>query len=1755
MSTLTIKRVNVLPALVTASTFYIVASSDPALAELYFTNTDGTAVRRLQTKEDIQSMIDVSVEEGTQSAPKLEIARDISMTGDATWTVSFDGSGNVTAVMTLADLGNFAGTYGSADGKYLSITANDKGQVTSISEQDITSLEYITGDIKTPSSIYFKTNGTYASDIGKLQWNENFNTFSFGVKTGISLKVGQETLALVTNKSGITIEKGSVVYVTGGRDNGLVVAKALSDSVATCKATCGIAYETIPHNGKGFIQRLGIIEGLDTSGYTLNDKLYLSDDVLGEYTNVAPNKPSLRVEIGFVSKVDPINGTIYVDVKYSQLLDELSNVTLGSVQNKDILQFNSATNLWNNVSYSTAGLIPSSEKGAANGVATLDSNGLVPSNQLPSFVDDVLEYPNLAGLPITGEAAKIYVALDTGSIYRWSGSAYIEISPTAGTVDAAIKLATARSISITGDASWTVNFDGSGNVTAALTLSPTGIVAGEHMVATYNASGRAVSGRSLVEADIPSLSGSKINSEISVNTTGNAGTATKFQTTRTINGTAFDGTSDIVINAVDATARIASSEKGAANGVATLDSNGFIPSNQLPSFVDDVLEYADLATLPGTGLSGKIYVALDTGKIYRWSGSVYIEISGLAGTADAAAKLATARSIAMTGDGAWTVNFDGSANVSSVFSLSASGITAGEYPVATYDYKGRAVSGRALVEADIPSLSGSKINSDISVNTTGNAATATKLNTARNINGTAFDGTGDITINAVDSTARIASSEKGVANGVATLDSNGLIPINQLPSFVDDVLEYADIASLPGTGTSGKIYVALDSGKIYRWSGSVYIEISATAGTADAATKLATVRSIGITGDGTWSVNFDGSSNVSGVLTLADTAIVAGEHIVTTHDSKGRAIGSRALAASDIPALPGSKINSDLSVNTSGNAATAAKLQTARTINGTSFDGTENITINAVDSTARIASSEKGVANGVATLDGSGLIPSNQLPSFVDDVLEYSSLAALPATGNVGKIYVALDSNLVYRWSGTVYVEISSAGTADSATRLATARNIAMTGDGTWSVSFDGSGNVSGVMTLADTAIVAGEHIVTTHDSKGRAIGSRALADSDIPSLPGSKINSSLTVDTSGNSGTATKLQTARTINGTSFDGSANITINAVDVTARIASSEKGVANGVATLDAGGLIPTNQLPSFVDDVLEYVDLAGFPGSGSLGKIYVALDTGSIYRWSGSVYIEISATAGTADAATKLATARTIAMTGDGTWSVSFDGSGNVTSALTLSNTTIVAGEYPVATYDSKGRALSGRALLAADIPSLPGSKINSTLSVDTTGNSATTTKLQTARTINGTSFDGSANITINAVDSTARIASSEKGAANGVATLDGSGLIPTNQLPSFVDDVLEYVNLAGFPGTGVTGKIYVAIDTGKIYRWSGSVYIEISGLAGTADAATKLATARTIAMTGDGTWSVSFDGSGNVSSALTLANTGVTAGESIVATFDAKGRAISTRALAATDIPALPGSKINSAISVDTSGNSATATKLQTARTINGTSFDGSANITINAVDSTARIASSEKGAANGVATLDGSGLIPTNQLPSFVDDVLEYANLAGFPGSGSNGKIYVALDTSKIYRWSGTVYIEISATAGTADAATQLATARTISLSGEATGSVSFNGTADVSIAVTLRAATTSLAGSMSAADKTKLNGIETGARVNPFAYDAVPGSLTANTVYFVKNGASLDIYLSNATANGTTLITLGGGGGTDTSIEPFLFLGNNNG
>lgn len=122
-------------------------------------------------------------------------------------------------------------------------------------------------------------------------------------------------------------------------------------------------------------------------------------------------------------------------------------------------------------------------------------------------------------------------------------------------------------------------------------------------------------------------------------------------------------------------------------------------------------------------------------------------------------------------------------------------------------------------------------------------------------------------------------------------------------------------------------------------------------------------------------------------------------------------------------------------------------------------------------------------------------------------------------------------------------------------------------------------------------------------------ISAFALAD-----VTGAKINSP------GFSGTPTAPTATPGTNTTQLATTEFVT---TAVAPKLNSSEKGVPNGVATLDAGGLVPSSQLPAYVDDVLEFANLGAFPGTGATGKIYVALATNKTYRWSGSAYVYIT----------------------------------------------------------------------------------------------------------------------------------------------------------------------------------------------------------------------------------------------------------------------------------------------------------------------------------------------------------------------------------------------------------------------------------------------------------------------------------------------------------------------------------------------------
>lgn len=222
----------------------------------------------------------------------------------------------------------------------------------------------------------------------------------------------------------------------------------------------------------------------------------------------------------------------------------------------------------------------------------------------------------------------------------------------------------------------------------------------------------------------------------------------------------------------------------------------------------------------------------------------------------------------------------------------------------------------------------------------------------------------------------IPLASRDAIDGVAPLDSNRLIPVANLPRITN----------------------------------------------VDTADKLTTIRSIGISGDATWSVNFDGSENISSILTLSDTGVIAnayGNSItvpVITVDSKGRITGvtNTTIRSASTAQTGVVQLNDTLTSTNTTQALTAAQ---GKALNDTKQDNLGFVPEN---------SANKGVANGYCDLDASGLVPAIRLPSYVDDILEYANLAAFPAVGESGKIYIAINSGGTttkqYRWSGSIYI-------------------------------------------------------------------------------------------------------------------------------------------------------------------------------------------------------------------------------------------------------------------------------------------------------------------------------------------------------------------------------------------------------------------------------------------------------------------------------------------------------------------------------------------------------------------------------------------------------------------------------------------------------------------------------------------------------------------------------------------------------------
>jgi hypothetical protein len=430
------------------------------------------------------------------------------------------------------------------------------------------------------------------------------------------------------------------------------------------------------------------------------------------------------------------------------------------------------------------------------------------------------------------------------------------------------------------------------------------------------------------------------------------------------------------------------------------------------------------------------------------------------------------------------------------------------------------------------------------------------------------------------------------ANDKVTIDVTGVAPsshthpfsdITNKPTTVDgygitDAVKTSDVVTSPAPNKILK----LDA------NGKLPTSITGNAdGNAATASKLQTARTISLTGDATGSTSFDGSSNASIAVTLANSGVTPGTYPKVTVDSKGRVTGGQSLSPADIPNLDWSKITSGKPTTLAGYGITDA-----------------------------IPANQKGAANGVASLDGSAKVPTSQLPSaststpgivqLVDSVSSTSTTQA--PTANAVKQANDNANNRVSKNGDTMTGVLSIQRQGDGVELLK------FNSERPWSFYQKGTG--------ASTAL----ELKSSNSDKSLLISSAngdptlEVRVSDTPSnkkvtvFSGLDVNGTITTNGNivwhaGNDGAGSGLD-ADTVDGK----------QASDF---VWKTEKGAPNGVATLDASGKVPASQLNiSMTGSAITITDSGGYYTSGNvegaLQEIGQKQNDLEIFYWMGAI---------------------------------------------------------------------------------------------------------------------------------------------------------------------------------------------------------------------------------------------------------------------------------------------------------------------------------------------------------------------------------------------------------------------------------------------------------------------------------------------------------------------------------------------------------
>ena len=196
---------------------------------------------------------------------------------------------------------------------------------------------------------YFQLDTTYSNGfvVGAISWDSGNGTADIGLSSTLKLKVGQDDVWYVKNKTGSSIAKGTAVYASGtlGASSKILITPMIADGTIAAKFFLGIVAETIANEAEGYVLTKGKLRNINTNAYNEGDVLWVSPTIAGALTSTEPTAPDLKLPVAFVVNKGN-NGVLAVRATTGQRIKDASDVNYAGTVDNSFLVYDLASGVW-----------------------------------------------------------------------------------------------------------------------------------------------------------------------------------------------------------------------------------------------------------------------------------------------------------------------------------------------------------------------------------------------------------------------------------------------------------------------------------------------------------------------------------------------------------------------------------------------------------------------------------------------------------------------------------------------------------------------------------------------------------------------------------------------------------------------------------------------------------------------------------------------------------------------------------------------------------------------------------------------------------------------------------------------------------------------------------------------------------------------------------------------------------------------------------------------------------------------------------------------------------------------------------------------------------------------------------------------------------------------------------------------------------------------------------------------------------------